>query len=349
RAHDASTPAQAVRRSRTHWDIFRDFLVHGTIPIEESFILRVSPMSVGRLVREVIALGGDAAVSDLASTLSTSETVVYNLSRDLRMFGVLAYEPARIRLVDDFVAAPDREEYLRRRVSKALKRHRANSTLTRLVDQQGSDVQLSSFARALPRAFPAVAASEKTWGLYAKAFAQWFEYAGIARLESQSLVLMDEDETPAVSLLADGLSRRSAGRGVFPKKTPGPAIALMKKLHSGAEVSLGGRDVQSRAAREIFVLGVVDVGRDGRLSLNEKAPLNGSGELIPEKLLDCLVRMPGMEEAVAALKADPTAKCAVLGEMIARAHEMHWAPGTVELLGKQVRGWVKAAGVRVQR
>ncbi|WP_435970369.1 nSTAND1 domain-containing NTPase [Streptomyces sp. Qhu_M48] len=339
---------QVGEKLDTYWDIFRDFLVHGTIPIEESFILRVSPASVGRLVREVIGLGGNAAVSDLATNLSTSETVVYNLSRDLRMFGVIAYEPTRIRLVDEFFAAVDREEHLRRRVAKALRRHRAHSTLSRLVDQHGNDVQLASFARALPRAFPAVAASEKTWGLYAKSFAQWFEYAGIARLESQSLTLMDENEPSTVVLLAEGLPYRSAGRGVFPKKTPGPAITVLKDIHSGVEVLTGGRDSRARAVQELVVLRVVDVDYVGRVTLNEMTPLTASGDLIPGKLLESLVQRPGMEEAISILRSDPGAKHEVLGSVIARAYDVQWAPGTVELVGKQVKGWAKAAGVQVR-
>ncbi|MFG2157792.1 nSTAND1 domain-containing NTPase [Streptomyces olivaceus] len=338
---------QVGEKLDTYWDIFRDFLVHGTIPIEESFILRVSPTSVGRLVREVIDLGGNAAVSDLASILATSETVVYNLSRDLRMFGVLAYEPTRIRLVDEFLAATDNEGYLRRRVAKSLRRHRAHSTIARLVEQQGSEVPLVSFARALPRAFPAVAASEKTWGLYAKSFAQWFEYAGIARLKSQSLVLMEETEPPTMDLLAGNLPRRWS-RGVFPKKTPGPAITLLKRLYAGTEVKMGGRGVEGRASHELVLLGIVDVDSDGRLRLNDKAPLTSSGELIPDKLLDCLLQKRGMADAISLLRSDPTARAEALGEIIARAYEVQWAQATVELVGKQVRGWAKIAGVKVQ-
>ncbi|MFF8478206.1 restriction endonuclease [Streptomyces sp. NPDC015414] len=339
---------QVGEKLDTYWDIFRDFLVNGTVPIEESFILRVSPMSVGRLVREVIDLGGNAAVGDLASILNTSETVVYNLSRDLRMFGVLAYEPTRIRLVDEFLLAGDSEEYLRRRVAKALRRHRANSTLTRLVDQQGAEVPIASFARALPRAFPAVAAGEKTWGLYAKSFAQWFEYAGIARLQSQSLILMDENEPSTVELLTENLPRRWS-RGVFPKKTPGPAITLLKRLHAGAEVRLGGRGVEGRASHELIALGVVDADADGLLRVNERTPLTSSGELIPEKLLECLERKPGMADAISLLKVNPATKPDALGAIIARAYDVQWAPGTVELTGKQVRGWAKIAGVKLRR
>ncbi|MFZ3557068.1 hypothetical protein [Streptomyces sp. BH055] len=338
---------QVGEKLDTYWDIFRDFLVNGTVPIEESFILRVSPMSVGRLVREVIDLGGNAAVADLASILKTSETVVYNLSRDLRMFGVLAYEPTRIRLVEEFPLAGS-EEYLRHRVAKSLRRHRAQSTLARLADQQGEDVTIASFARALPRAFPAVAAGEKTWGLYAKAFAQWFEYAGIARLQSQSLILMDENENSTVELLKENLPRRWS-RGVFPKKTPGPAIALLKRLHGGDEVRLGGSSVDARAGHELFTLGVVGVDADGLLRINENAPLTSTGELIPEKLLECLERKPGMADAISLLKEDPATKPDVLGAIIARSYDVQWAPGTVELTGKQVRGWAKIAGVKLRR
>ncbi|MFI8995703.1 restriction endonuclease [Streptomyces sp. NPDC053542] len=335
---------QVGERLDTYWDIFRDFLINGTIPIEDSFILRQVPTSVGRLLREVVALGGDVAVSELAHLMDISEAVVYNLSRDARHFGVLAYEPTRIRLVETFIESGSKEEYLRARVAVSLRRHRAHSTLTRLFEQSNGSVSLQAFASALPGAFPAVAASEKSWGIYARAFAQWFDYAGVAKLENQFLRVIEEtDISPAFDILTG--SRGSNARRVFPKGTPGPAIKLMKSLWSGERVKLTSKN---KPANELLLLGIASVNSDGNLFLADEAPIDDDGELVPSKLLELIKRPPGMEQAIEALMADPQAKTHYLGEFIRSAANADWAPGTVALTGKQVRGWAKMAGVRVK-
>jgi hypothetical protein len=168
-------------RLDTYWDIFRDFLTTGRVPIEDSYIVRSTPRMVARLLQTVMRAEGDMSVSDLATVLNTSENAVYNLSRELRLFGALAYAPNRVRLAEEIMTASDPEEELRRRVASSLRRHRAFSTFSRLAEQQGGAVSINALARNLPATFPAVEVAETTWGRYARSFARWFQYAGLAR------------------------------------------------------------------------------------------------------------------------------------------------------------------------
>ena len=111
---------QVGDRLDTYWDTFRDFLNTGSVPVQESWILRQTPRSVGRLLSAVVEAGGNASVRELVEKLETSDRAIFNLSRELRLLGVTAHEPNRVRLVDEVLDAEDRESEVRRRVGAAL-------------------------------------------------------------------------------------------------------------------------------------------------------------------------------------------------------------------------------------
>jgi len=153
---------QVGERLDTYWDIFRDYLNTGRVPVEDSYILRQTPLSVARLLRQVEIHQGNATVREIADELGTSENAVFNLSRELRLLGVTGYEPNRVRLVPEIFQSRDPERALRQRVAASLRRHRAFSAFESLSDRSGSRVSVAAYARELPFAFPAVAVSDKT-------------------------------------------------------------------------------------------------------------------------------------------------------------------------------------------
>jgi hypothetical protein len=131
---DRRLVVQVGDRLDTYWDTFRDFLNTGTVPVQESWILRQTPRSVGRLLSTVFGLGGDASVREVVGLLDTSDTAIFNLSRELRLLGITVHEPNRVRMVTEVMEAEDAESEVRRRVGIALRRHRAFSALRKLAD-----------------------------------------------------------------------------------------------------------------------------------------------------------------------------------------------------------------------
>ncbi|MGV9270269.1 nSTAND1 domain-containing NTPase [Kitasatospora sp. NPDC003701] len=214
---------QVGERLDTYWDIFRDYLNTGSVPVQDSYILRMGPVSVARLLNHVADNDGDSHVRDLALHMRTSETVVFNLSRELRLLGAAAYEPNRVRILPDIWQAEDQEFELRRRVVTALRRHRALSTFAALAERGGS-VTISAFARELPTAFPAVEVRESTWIGYARVYLQWFEYAGLAVQKGSAWMVAPEGTRGTPDLLNGGYRRRA--RGGFPHDAPVPRYAF---------------------------------------------------------------------------------------------------------------------------
>jgi hypothetical protein len=334
---------QVGERLDTYWDIFRDFLNTGRVPIEDSYILRQTPRSVARLLGAVAALGGNASVTELTDRLNTSENAIFNLSRELRLMGVTAYEPNRVRVADALWQADDREEALRRRVTGALRRHRAFSAFLRLADRSGGKVQLSDYARELPGAFPAVEVAGTTWQSYARAFVLWFEYAGLVRTVGQAAIpTADADEPSATKLY--GFRPPIRAKGAFPQQPPGPGVELLLRLAAGESLQSHLSRREAAGLRDLVLLGAVEFEPDGTVHLCNPGLVVNS-EIEPRELRRLLEGKRGCAEALALLERDPSASPEVVGEVIRGAYGAEWSSATTHSTGKHLRGWARLAGV----
>ncbi|MDX3575507.1 restriction endonuclease [Streptomyces sp. FL07-04A] len=329
----------------TYWDIFRDFLNTGRVPIEDSYTVRQNPGAVARLLLAVINSGGDISVSDLCEQLNASAGIVYNLSRELRLFGLTAYEPNRVRLLDDVMAADDREQEIRRRVGQALRRHRAYSLFTKLAERYGDRVAVTIYARELPEAFPAVEAQANTWNVYARAFSLWFEYAGLALIDGNYIGIPPEDYAGKGSLLDQG--KEYKGRSGFSLHyTPGPCLVLLQSLAANPRSSIDLGKSEKRFANALMFLGLVQKGEGGVFRCTEGAIVDG--EASQEFLLQRLRAVPGADEALAKIASDPRIENIHIGEAIRSNVGANWEESTTDSVGGDFRSWAKAAGVEVK-
>ncbi len=340
---------QVGDRLDTYWDTFRDFLNTGSVPIEESYILRQTPTSVGRLLRAVVDRGGDASIDDLVSALGTSDRAIFNLSRELRLLGVSTYTPNRVRLVDEVAQARNREPELRRIVAASLRKHRAYSALKDLAERSSGFATLDSYSRELPRAFPAVDVSSTAWQGYARAFLWWMEYAGlVVRRGAQYQPVTEPSSTAAIELLTSG-GRRSRNPAGVPQTTVRPALEVLRMLGSaGGSIPEPEEDKYQKAVFALRAIEGVRVSDEG-VHLIEERLVDSSGVIDPNVLRGLLEAKAGGAAAIAALEDDPTTSAEQLGLAIAAASGVEWSDATRTQIGGVMRGWAKAAGVDVKR
>jgi len=265
----------------TYWDTFRDFLTTGRVPVEDSYILRQMPRGVTRLLPLVIDAGGNAAVRDLARSLETSDTAIFNLSRDLRLLGVTAYESNQVKLVDEIMQSSDRERELRRRVALALRRHRAFSTFTALNERYAGRVSAAAYSRELPKVFPAVAASEHTWSTYARVLLSWLTYASLVVQLGNDFSLASEGHENNTIRLLDVRSPLRVRLGI-PQEPSRHALELIQRLGRGEKIKLPPE--KEKRARKYFrtvaSIGACTADPDGYMRLI-RLDLAPAGEINP--------------------------------------------------------------------
>ncbi|MFF3148873.1 restriction endonuclease [Streptomyces sp. NPDC057927] len=333
---------QVGERIDTYWDIFRDYLNTGSVPVEDSYIVRQTPRSVARLLREVVADGGDGNVPEIARRLSTSENALFNLSREIRLMGVTAYESNRVRILDHIWDAVDRESQLRRTITGSLRRHRAYSVFTGLAERMAAVTNVA-YARELKATFPAIEVKDATWVSYGRAYLLWFEYAGLAVQRSQSWFVAPEGTDGVGQLLGGRLARKITG--TFMHEPPGAVLRYAISLASGSDFSSGRR--QRRSGRALVNLGAAIELEDGNIRL-VRQDLVVNGEIDKAILSELLLESPGSAAAVRLIAARPAATPEEVGSAVKEALKADWNVSTAQTVGKHARGWAKAAGLRTE-
>jgi hypothetical protein len=282
-------------------------------------------------------------VFDAAVQLDTSENGVFNLSRDLRLLGVVSYAPGAIRIVDEVREASDVEEALRAVASRSLKRHRVFRILIELLEINDGEINISEFADALRSAFLAVGAGSKTWRNYARAFAMWFEYAHLVSMAKDGRICTSAPPGKKVAILA-GVQRVRPDAS-FPSGAPGPAITLLRRLRDPNVAPPAKASSLKRALRDLEFLGAIDTGRDGTVRLVDDQLLDALGMVNTARLRSLIERVPGGAATLQRLIDDPAANPQVVGRMLAEAARAVWSPTTMVGAGKHFRGWARWAGI----
>ena len=228
---DQRLVVQVGEKLDTYWDIFRDFLLTGRVPIQESYTIRQTPPSVARLLMEVLKAGGDVAVPDMAARWNTTENAVFNVAREMRLLGLTSHVPNRVQLLPEILTANDIERDIRRRVTSALRKNKAYLAFETAVGKRGDGLlPFDDFARLLPEVFPAVEVADSTWRAYARILVSWLEYAGLAISSGQGIRLAPEGSV-GIGSLVGYTGRRRRGRA-FPTSPAGPALEMLKRIHA---------------------------------------------------------------------------------------------------------------------
>lgn len=341
---------QVGDRLDTYWDIFRDYLNTGSVPIQESYILRSAPTQVARMLPLVMKNGGTTGVATLAKALNTSENVIFNLARELRLFGITSNEPLMVRIADEIVGAADPEAIAKAKVVSALRRHRAFSTLVDVAAKGNGFATVEGFASVLPGIFPAISISNGTWVTYARAFISWFEYAGmVTRSGSRFSVHGDTLQPSALRLLSLPPVVRS--RHSVPLESPGPSLALLESLANGVDVKVpdDSRDTLRRAIRTLVALHAVKTDAEGRVSLASNRLRTVNGGVAKEAILNLIAEAPGGATGLSLVRENPGVSGAVLGAAIRESAGAKWTESSTLSIGIKFRMWLKRLGVEVTR
>jgi energy-coupling factor transporter ATP-binding protein EcfA2 len=337
----------------TYWDIFRDFLVSGEVVVGETYILRQTPYAVARLLRETIDAGGDLSVDEAAKRLGLKEGVIFNLSREIRIMGVLTDRPRHVHVSEDILGAANREAAVREKVSASLKKHKAFSVLKEMAAAIDQLLPLANLAEAFPRVFPAIKATKKVWWQYARIFVNWLEYAGLAVRVGDGVEIPPSEPVDFQMLAADRGSRRARRGGrsstkVFPTCQPRPALQIVEAIARRQPLPSMPPSTQRKALTDLLALGLLSVPKPNVYSVQNN-PFDAKFRLLTGVLLAAIEALPGPREAVRLLRRKPSSSNQEVGAVLQAAYGTDWTEQTTELMGKTFRAWAKAAGLSVSR
>jgi hypothetical protein len=339
---------QVGDRLDTYWDTFRDYLNTGTVPVEDSYILRVTPGSAARIMPRVMQHGGRASVQELTSEMETSPTVVFNLTRDLRLLGAITHEPQWVQITGDILEASDPEDVLRAQVSKSLRRHRALALFAGLAERAASDgLSAPEFAEGLPQAFPAVSVAPATWRTYANTFLNWFQYAGLASKRSNRWLFAGDRPFVTTQRILGTRPAVNVRSGI-PMETVGRALRFMHSYFADAtDVRVTGiAEADRRGLRPLLAIGALSVSGE-LVRLAHPPVIDADGRWVADRLHALLNGVPGGGDGLKFLASHPDASPSETGQYLKNSLGADWTESTMHSVGTQFRAWARAAGVPV--
>lgn len=172
-----------------YWDIFKDYLNTGNLPVEESYILRLTPGSVLKAllkIREKKSMKINTAHFELGYK---GEKTLYNVIRELRVLDLIKYQGDIITLYVN--QGKSREEFdliAKSHIKNKLKRHKIVGDLLNLLEKK-KQLSLDSFAKLLEKEYSYIKADFSTWVFYASNFSRWLDCADLIIYDNAKKVI----------------------------------------------------------------------------------------------------------------------------------------------------------------
>jgi predicted transcriptional regulator len=167
-------------------DIFKEFLRTGRVPIEESYLLHVSPGKALDVLQTLADAGGEMEVGALAQATKMKVTSLYNYLRDLCSLGLTSRGKGYVSLHKD-VQDVETEADLIREARRRLVRNTCARQILKLVSV-GYELKIGDIVDILKKEFPSVPAKEETWKNYARFMVQWLNQVKVTGLKRIQIV-----------------------------------------------------------------------------------------------------------------------------------------------------------------
>lgn len=245
-----------------YWDIFRDYLNAGRVPVQENYILHIAASTVFRNAKLLADQDGLLPTHDFQERTRLSEKSFYNLIREMRLLGLIAVEDSYVKLQINLPTEEKGfEEVFREHLRERLRRNRLVSQILETLEVEGV-LTLASVSNLLVELCPYISASDSTWRFYARVFAEWMDTADLATHNKRESTI--EHYSPGTQLRERNLLQgRSRGGIVVPAVQYGPiedvAVRLRNAIRGSKTIDWTGtaRTTRGKALAGLEQLGLI--------------------------------------------------------------------------------------------
>ncbi len=168
-----------------YWDIFRDYLNSGRVPVQENYILRVQVGAILKATKLLKETASPLDPSEFQMEADLTEKSFYNILRDMRLLGLATVKNNKV-ILQATISAEEKDfnNAMRSHLREKLKRNRLVWRI--LEDLNINDkMTLDSISGILSKSCPYISATNQTWRTYARTFADWMDFADLAIFDSK--------------------------------------------------------------------------------------------------------------------------------------------------------------------
>lgn len=172
-----------------YWDIFRDYLNSGLVPVQENYLLRVEVGSVLKAIKQLTEANDVLTIPEFQKRAGLSEKSFYNIIHDMRLVGLANIDGDRVRLQVSFPKELEAlEDSFRSYLRDKLRRNRLVWQILEVLES-GNSLTIEEVADILAKSSPYTSATNKTWRTYGRTFSNWIDTAGLAIFDSKNGIL----------------------------------------------------------------------------------------------------------------------------------------------------------------
>jgi hypothetical protein len=314
-------------RLNVYWDIFRDYLLSGNVPVVPFNYIPSSDITALLKVGQVLTKNKFETSEDIAKRINLKERTVWNVGADLVLFGVSERQGTTFKLHRDM--SDGTVKSILSRIRNKIDKHSLKIILYK--NHAGKAIDKSEILGDLKDCLPDEKFNSKTWGIYVNRFINIFIQVGfLARSGSRFIV---QDSGSVVSKV----SRRSRASEVFSAMaSPASVCNALNLLHRDGDVenanSLGYRNSISVLKR----FNLIEV-ENSEAQPNSQAIAKFGG--VPEAVWTSAKNEVAIKKCIEALNENPKLSGSELGAHISNEFDLAWTDGSKARTGNALKQW----------
>ncbi len=163
-----------------YWDIFRDYLNVGLLPVQENYILHNNAGPVFKHTEALAQAAGSMTVDEWRQRVGLTSNAFYTLIREMRLLSLATIDNDMVVLqLSKPVEGKTFEETFREHLKEKLRRNRLVSRLLGALEVEHT-LTIDQVGVLLQDQCPYISAAPATWNLYARTFGGWMDVADLA-------------------------------------------------------------------------------------------------------------------------------------------------------------------------
>ncbi len=316
-----------------YWDIFRDYVLSGSVPSIPFNYIPQSPSlnSMLRVLAELDDLEGKT-IQALSSRSKLKESTIKNILHDLDQFGVVTGSDNKVTISNHIESLEARTVLYSIRL--IFKRHALAEKLKEY--NSSRPASLEQTISYLKEANPTAQYHIRTWKTYANRMVVWLEALGLVKRTREGVFFSDAGD------ISEGNTQKWTGerrRIVFLGDTsPAKVVNVLDLLKKGPKSQISMKNLGYRnACAVLYRFRLVELTSSSEYRILAHATEYPSIELIWNE--------SGKEESIVAvikyLKSNPSSTPEAIGRHIAEVFSRKWKKASCKRIGNALRQWAQ--------
>jgi hypothetical protein len=315
-------------RLNVYWDIFKDYLLTGRVPVIPFNYIPSSDLSSMLKICSLLVSDKFLTSSDLASKSSLNEKTVWNIGADLVMFGLAERESTSFKLHRSMTTYSD--DLALKLLRTKLDKHSLKILLYK--KHAGKTIEKRRVIAALKESLPKASFGEKTWKIYTNRLIKFLLQAGFLSKAGQKIVIQDSGVSISDARLSAGIGNR---RGIVFSVSVSPLTAFetLERIIEG-ENQVNNFTRNSLALLKRFELVTID---EQSVILNRESISKFGGPL--EAIWSIAKNESSLMMCIEIINVNSEISAVGLAQLIANEFALNWSDASLVRTGRVLMQW----------